>query len=198
MSYSMRQGDKRGPEIDLFDFTYDGMQRDGYLYGGLGQLTDWEEGITNFRLDQNSLGKKGYEWIGWKNDSNSSHPLEIIFRFDAVRNFTSMKIHVNNLFSKEVSVFRRLLISFSIGGVYYNDDVLVYDYLKDSLVDIARYVVIPIPYRIARFVKLVFFFESRWIMLSEIRFESGRVNFWRNISKLNDSNIQLVWNLNDL
>ena len=55
----MRQGDRRGAEVDLYDFTYDGSVEDGFLQGGLGQLTDWEEGNTNFRPDLQGLGKKG-------------------------------------------------------------------------------------------------------------------------------------------
>src|SRR6218665_1471617 len=92
MSYNMRQGDKRGPDIDLYDLTYDGQVSDGYLSGGLGQLMDFEEGNTNFRLDHQNVGKRGYEWVGWKNDTNSTHPLEIVFRFDRLRNFSAVQI----------------------------------------------------------------------------------------------------------
>ena len=49
VSYNMPQGDRRGAEVDLYDFTYDGTINDGYLSGGLGQLTDGQEGNTNFR-----------------------------------------------------------------------------------------------------------------------------------------------------
>ena len=49
VSYSMRQGDKRGNDVDFFDFTYDGTRSDNHLYNGLGQLTDGEEGDSNFR-----------------------------------------------------------------------------------------------------------------------------------------------------
>jgi hypothetical protein len=71
----MRQGDRRGIDIDLSDFTYDGDVVDGYLSGGLGQLTDTEEGLANFRLHQSPDGgavvagtvrRRGYEWVGWR------------------------------------------------------------------------------------------------------------------------------------
>ena len=48
-SYDMPAGQKRGAEVWMSDFTYDGNTKDDYHSGGLGQLTDWEEGITNFR-----------------------------------------------------------------------------------------------------------------------------------------------------
>ena len=42
--------------------------------------------ISSSRLDPQGLGKKGYAWVGWKNDSNDMPPIEIIFKFDKVRN----------------------------------------------------------------------------------------------------------------
>ena len=60
VSYSMRQGERRGSEVDLYDFTYDGTLIDGNLSGGLGQLVDGDEGQHNFRLDPYEVGKRGY------------------------------------------------------------------------------------------------------------------------------------------
>lgn len=86
----MPQGDKRGSEVDLYDFTYDGLVKDDYLSGGLGQLTDGDYGDTNFRLDTKKMGVKGYEWVGWKNDSNRMEPISLVFKFDTVRNFSKV------------------------------------------------------------------------------------------------------------
>ena len=58
----MRQGERRGSEVDLYDFTYDGELRNGYLSNGLGQLVDGVEGHYNFRLDPYEVGKRGYEF----------------------------------------------------------------------------------------------------------------------------------------
>jgi discoidin domain receptor family protein 2 len=80
----MPQGVRRSNDIDLSDSTYDGNSTEDYrLYGGLGQLTDGVEGQSNFRLDPLGRGIRGYEWVGWKNDSFSvERPLEIIFRYN--------------------------------------------------------------------------------------------------------------------
>ena len=59
VAYSMPQGEKRGAELDLFDFTHDGTLEEGYLKDGLGQLVDGEEGQSNFRLDPKDTGHKG-------------------------------------------------------------------------------------------------------------------------------------------
>jgi len=89
LSYAARQGDSRGTEIDFYDFTYDGAVSDGQLSGGLGQLTDYELGTSNFRLDRQNLGRNGYEWLAWRNDSSafaaaSRRYVSVVFQFDQV------------------------------------------------------------------------------------------------------------------
>lgn len=53
----MPQGLRRGPELDLTDRTYDGVEKAGVLSGGLGQLADGQKGQDNFRLDLAGHGK---------------------------------------------------------------------------------------------------------------------------------------------
>ena len=185
----MRQGDRRGTEMDFYDFTYDGFVNDGHLTDGLGQLTDFEDGSTNFRLDLQNLGKKGYEWVAWKNDTPAAPPVEIVFRFEQVRNFTAVRINANNFFSKEVGVFSRVDVYASVGGAYYVAAPVVYEYLKDSAVEFARLVVIPLPNLVGRYIKLVLHFDTRWLMISEIRFESGE----RRISYAECSAFWMLW-----
>lgn len=72
----MPQGEKRGSEIDLYDKIYDGHEENHYLYGGLGQLVDSQKGPDNFRLDIRGQGK-GYEWVGWRNDTGVQRPIEV-------------------------------------------------------------------------------------------------------------------------
>ena len=84
VSYSVPRGERRGGGVELDDRTYDGnVTADGRrLTGGLGQLVDGDEGQSNFRLDPLQRGVRGYEWIGWKNDSFSKErSLELIFRW---------------------------------------------------------------------------------------------------------------------
>ena len=50
------------------------------------------------------LHSTGYEWVGWKNTTRGKDPVEIIFYFDSVKNFSSMSFYVNNFFSKDVQV----------------------------------------------------------------------------------------------
>ena len=71
ISYSMRQGDRRGSS-SFFDFTYDGDIVDRQLSGGLGQLVDGDEGLSNFRLDMQNVGRRGYEWVAWKTNGTNN------------------------------------------------------------------------------------------------------------------------------
>lgn len=52
----------------------------------------------------------GYEWVGWRNDSMgmAGKPVEMTFEFDSVRNFSSIILHTNNMFSKDVAVSHRI------------------------------------------------------------------------------------------
>jgi len=222
VSYSMRQGDRRGTDIDFADFTYDGDVIDGRLSGGLGQLTDTEEGIANFRLHQTATDgvsgissgtrKRGYEWVAWRSDeqqrttsgtaavavgtSTTVQPVEIGFSFDGIRRITGLRIHCHNALSRDVSVFRAAELHFYLDddddddddddgddGVEINlrspDDrtTTVYsEHRRDVASESPRYVAIPLPAagRIARRVRLVLHFDLRWIMISEVRFESRK------------------------
>ena len=173
MSYELPQGERRSIEVELYDATYDGDKKGGILADGLGQLVDGELGQSNFRLDPKGIGIKGYEWIGWKNDSFSSDGfVEIHFKFDAVRNFTTLSINCNNMFSKDVRVFKMARIEFSITGDVYSSPV-EYRYLRDGIIEFARSVEIPLKYSIGRFVRVRLYFDSKWMMVSEVQFESG-------------------------
>ncbi|XP_076351976.1 discoidin domain-containing receptor 2-like isoform X4 [Tachypleus tridentatus] len=171
LSYSMPQGERRGLELDFSDNTYDGVRDDSYLNGGLGQLTDGVEGGDNFKADVYGYGK-GFEWVGWKNDSSYSRPLEIVFAFDTVRNFSSMYFHCNNMFTKDIRVFASAKLWFSIGGKYYLGEPLHFSYMADSFIDKARNVTIFLHHRFGKFVKVELTFGSRWILVSEVSFSS--------------------------
>jgi len=174
VSYNMPQGDRLGTELDLFDFTYDGQTNDGQLVGGLGQLTDGIEGHSNFRLDPDGWGRKGYEWVGWKNDTSPS--VRVVFEFDRLRNFTAARFHANNMFTRDVRVFRQARLQFGVGADSYDDrSAIVYKHSRDNLIDFARNVIVSVPGgRVARYVRVDLYFDARWLLISEVRFESGR------------------------
>jgi len=185
----MPQGDRLAPDVDLRDFTYDGRVTDHYLSGGLGQLTDGVEGHSNLRLDPDGWGRKGYEWVGWRNDSTrltvagsddmESHSVTILFEFERSRRFTGIRLHSNNMFTRDVRVFSRAvvrvgaaaadLVRMSTPAV----EPVIYEHRRDNFIDFARNVVIVLPNLVGRFVSVQLFFDATWMLISEVRFESG-------------------------
>ncbi|XP_018375817.1 PREDICTED: discoidin domain-containing receptor 2-like isoform X1 [Trachymyrmex cornetzi] len=180
VSYSMPQGIKRGSEVDLSDRTYDGREEAGYLSGGLGQLVDGQKGPDNFRLDVSGNGK-GYEWVGWRNDTPNmlGRPVEITFEFDYSRNFTAIHLHMNNYFTKDVQVFSYAKVYLGTGGNQFTGEPVHFSYIPDQVLEQAREVTIKLHSRAGRFLKLQLYFAARWIMLSEVIFESV-ISEWNN------------------
>lgn len=171
VSYDMPQGERRGVEVDLSDMTYDGVKDDSHLHGGLGQLTDGQKGEDNFRLNISGLGK-GYEWVGWRNDSSYSRPIEIVFTFNTVRNFTAAYFYCSNMHTKDVQVFSTAKIWFSIGGKYYTKEPIHFSYVPDIYFEKARNVTIYLHHRIGKYVKVELSFASHWLLISEVSFSS--------------------------
>lgn len=174
--YNMPQGERRSAELEFRDLTYDGSLEDNYLTGGLGQLMDGDIGQSNFRQDSKNFGIKGYEWVGWKNESIANGLVEMIFKFDGKRNFTGMTLHCNNLFSKDVRIFRSAHLSFSENAKLFPAPSVDYRQTMDVVVEQARNVIIPLNNGVGHYVKVQLYFDSRWMMISEVQFESGNFN----------------------
>ncbi|KAL1117265.1 hypothetical protein AAG570_004591 [Ranatra chinensis] len=62
---------------------------------------------------------------------------------------------------------------FSVGGSYYYGEPIDYSYIEDRIFEHSRNVSIKLHHRIGRFVKLQLHFAARWIMISEVTFDSG-------------------------
>lgn len=74
-------------------------------------------------------------------------------------------------------VFSEVNITFSVGGEHFLGEPIVYSYMEDRIFEHSRNVTIKLHHRIGKFVKLKFAFASRWIMISEITFDSGEWRF---------------------
>ena len=67
LSYSMPQGDKRGPTYEFYDWNYDGEWRGNYLENGLGSLTDGNLGPDDYKLSYYAKSKLCFEEISFRN-----------------------------------------------------------------------------------------------------------------------------------
>ncbi|CAG9771115.1 unnamed protein product [Ceutorhynchus assimilis] len=169
-SYSMPEGDKRGTNWEFRDFAYDG-QRGMILKHGLGQLVDGQTSPDDFRLPFQEISLQN--WIGWKNDTRSHQPIEIVFDFDKPREFRTVHLYTNNQFLRDIQVFSCVKIYFSLDGEHYKGDPIVYEYIEDRIFDNARNVTVKLHHRMGKFVKLQLYFAAKWILISEINFESS-------------------------
>ena len=92
-----------------------------------------------------------------------------------LRNFSALLLHTNNMFSRDVSVFKSAKVYFSVGGVYFTSSPIVFQHSPDRSSESARQVIIPVVSgRVGRSVRLSLQFDLRWIMISEVRFVSGK------------------------
>ena len=147
---------------ELIDDTYDGHRlENGNLVGGLGQLVDGMKGDDNYKEN------KGFEWIGWRAAIDSNLP--IMFEFADIRNFTMASFHCNNIFTKDMQVFKSAKIWFSLDGVKWASVSEDFEYMPDTVMEKARDVVIHLHHRVGRFIKFDLRFAARWLLISEAR-----------------------------
>lgn len=95
--YIIPAGDSFGPNgSNVEDSSYDGIEADGILRNGLGQLID---GI--FADESEAMtSSSGTNWVGWSNRDS----VQLIFEFDDVREFVNCTMHVANLPQHDIEV----------------------------------------------------------------------------------------------
>ncbi|XP_060809572.1 discoidin domain-containing receptor 2 isoform X2 [Amyelois transitella] len=164
VAYSMPKGNKKSNGVELTDMIYDGQWGDE-LKGGLGQLVDGQFGGDEIRE-----AAKNSAWVGWRNDSTT--PPVITFEFDKVREFSAVHLFCNNKFMRDVQVFSEAIISFSIGGRHFQNDPIRYTYVEDKIFESSRNVSIKLHHRIGKWVRIELRFSARWILISEVVFDS--------------------------
>uniref|UniRef100_A0A674CZP8 Discoidin domain-containing receptor 2 n=1 Tax=Salmo trutta TaxID=8032 RepID=A0A674CZP8_SALTR len=187
-SYSSPEGQLMMPPgypiASLNDSTYDGAHERRKLSGGLGQLTDGVIGQDDFLVTRQYHVWPGYDYVGWRNGSLGSGYVEMEFVFDKQRNFTSMKVHSNNMFYRGVKIFSSVSCSFKPRLIAtWEAEPVEFRTVLDDRNPSARYVTVPLGRRNAKALRCRFHFADVWMMFSEISFQSGR----RGISQLLNS-----------
>ncbi|CAF3613319.1 unnamed protein product [Rotaria sordida] len=194
MSYSMPQGDKRSYGVEFVDETYDGYYENGTLKGGLGQLTDGIIGGDDYRLTDNfhGIGKVGHDWIGWKRKLSLPSNINLYFNFNIIKNFTSIHIHASNLFLREIYLFNSIMITNCDDKILRKTFLIIPD---DSINPHARFINISLVsgYGIITNclkVTLTFNNRSKWILISEVLFDS--IPIITNIPLLTTTNVNYL------
>ncbi|XP_034738206.1 discoidin domain-containing receptor 2 isoform X4 [Etheostoma cragini] len=153
----------------LNDSVYDGAVSYS-MTEGLGQLTDGVCGQDDFTqsLDTHNVWA-GYDYVGWTNESFSN--VEIMFEFDRIRNFTTMKVHCNNMYSRHVRVFRQVVCYFR-SEADWEATPLSFSPVEDNENSSARFVTVNLANHMASAIKCQFYFADAWMLFSEITFQS--------------------------
>ena len=65
-------------------------------------------------------------------------------------------------------------IEFSIGGTYFDSlPGLEYSHYRDEIMPLERNVDIRLDHKIGRFMRIKLFYDAKWMLISELHFESG-------------------------
>lgn len=93
-----------------------------------------------------------------------------------IASYSSNKIclHVYDLFLLFPQVFSYAKVYLGTGGNQFTGEPVHFSYIPDQVLEQAREVTIKLHSRGGRFLKLQLYFAARWIMLSEVIFESGK------------------------
>nr|XP_021329693.1 discoidin domain-containing receptor 2 [Danio rerio]XP_693702.4 discoidin domain-containing receptor 2 [Danio rerio] len=161
------------PITSLNDSTYDGPLERRKLSGGLGQLADGVVGLDDFVESRQYRLWPGYDYVGWRNDGLGPAYVEMEFQFDRQRNFTSMKVHSNNMFSMGVKIFSSVSCVFKLHLISeWESEPVEFHTVIDDRNPSARYVTVPLKHRSATALRCRFYFADTWMMFSEISFQS--------------------------
>ncbi|KAI1882888.1 hypothetical protein AGOR_G00239540 [Albula goreensis] len=171
VSYSAPVGQQLnflGLHVHLNDSVYDGAVGSS-MTEGLGQLTDGMSGLDDFTQSHVYNVWPGYDYVGWTNESLPY--VEIVFEFDRVRNFTTMKVHCNNMFTRGVKTFRQVVCFFrSVSD--WESTPLSFSPVMDDVNPSARFITVALHNRMASAIKCRYHFADAWMMFSEITFQS--------------------------
>ncbi|XP_053624086.1 discoidin domain-containing receptor 2-like [Plodia interpunctella] len=154
------------------DMSFDGTLRDGRLSDGLGQITDSYIGPNDFELPDPS-DTRGTRWVGWNKTMLTEDEVELTFNFTDTRSFHYVDIHTNNMFTKDVQLFREAEVYFSLEGERWQEDYVTYEPKQDRVSEHARVVHIDLQNRTAKHIVIKLTFQHEWILVSEITFKSS-------------------------
>uniref|UniRef100_A0A3Q2DYU9 Discoidin domain receptor tyrosine kinase 2b n=1 Tax=Cyprinodon variegatus TaxID=28743 RepID=A0A3Q2DYU9_CYPVA len=199
VSYSIPDGHQmiyKHLEVSFNDSLYDGATAQR-LTKGLGQLTDGSWGLDDFLHSHVPGVWPGYDYVGWSNKTFPKGYVEMIFDFDHIRNFTSMKVHCSNMFSRGVRQFRQATCYFRSETEWESDPMTFRPAVK-PVGQSARFLTVPLGDRTARSIKCRFHFSDQWMLFSEVAFQSAFLKPFCGSSgddpthKVDDSNTKIL------
>ena len=156
-------------KVTFNDTSYNGVITSDIYKDGTGILTDGKFGTDDAKQD------KGKEWVGWSRNSTKSSYIDVEFEFFGIKKFKDVTLTVNVDKKRSYAVFDRLQIYFAANENF--SDTSFLQYCRRNFADSdARYnknITLPLCKNTARFIKLRLYFGGRWLLITEISFNSG-------------------------
>ncbi|CAH1395209.1 unnamed protein product [Nezara viridula] len=81
---------------------------------------------------------------------------------------------VDSIAIRSREVFSAAKVYMSVGGRMYSGAPIHSSYIPDVVLEHARNVTVKLHHMVGRFIKLQLYFASRWLMISEVSFDSGK------------------------
>ncbi|CAB4020129.1 Hypothetical predicted protein, partial [Paramuricea clavata] len=165
----------RNGKVHYNDTSYNGEVINGFYKNGTGILTDGKFGPAD---SKEMVGnRKGEGWVGWNATLTQSQYIDIIFEFSGVRKFTNVTLTVNVNKKRDNAVFNRSQIFFSsTGDSFSNTSYLQYCprdvQAKNDSNGTNINVTLSLCENTARFMKLRLFLGGKWLLITEISFNS--------------------------
>ena len=173
LSYSMPVGHTtKNGKVSFKDASYNGEITNEVYKDGTGILTDGKLGPDEAKQD------KGEGWVGWSRDSTTSQYIDITFEFSGVRKFKDVTLSVDVDTKRSYAVFNKSEIFFASSNDGFSDTSFLQfcpRKIPDRDAPYCENVTLPLCENIATFIKLRLYLGGRWLLLTEISFNSGTV-----------------------
>ncbi|CAB4000755.1 Hypothetical predicted protein [Paramuricea clavata] len=172
LSYSMPVGQTtRNGRVHYKDTSYNGVIINDFYKNGTGILVDGKFGPGNAKL------LRGEGWVGWSSFLTQSQYIDITFEFSGVRKFTNVILtaNVDKKRARDNAVFNQSQIFFSSTQDSFSDTSFLQYCPRDFQGKDDPYnanVTLSLCENTARFIKLRLYFSGRWLLISEISFNS--------------------------
>ncbi|CAJ0576746.1 unnamed protein product, partial [Mesorhabditis spiculigera] len=163
LQYSVAEGSV-ADGLSMKDHSYDGkISPENILFGGVGKLFDGKTGEDDFEKFPNA-------WMGWRADEHRQ--IELNFTFTEQMNMSMISIYTSNFYKHGAEIFSTASVYFSQNGIHYSSRSVAIEQIPDKQFDSARWLRIPIPNRIAKYLKIEIRPnpEAHWLLISEVQF----------------------------
>ena len=106
-------------------------------------------------------------WVGW---NNKNRPLTITFEFSQRQEFHSVTLTTYCQLDLGIQPFSQMLAYFSADGLTYHPQYV--KVVNKEPTEPYQNITLSLTKRIGRFVKLEIYFDNKWILISEVKFQS--------------------------